>query len=268
MNGSPIFVGGAGRSGTTLLRVILDSHRNIACGPELKVIPALCLLWQDFQTSQAPPLREYLLTPHDVNAAFSQMIRSLLEKYLQHSGKGRVAEKSPNNVYFFEHLNHLFPESPLIHVIRDGRDVVCSLLTMNWFNAKTRERVDYTTDARKAAEYWANSVRAGQTAARQKPAVARRYMELRYESLVTDPEPTLRQLFAFLGEPWDPAALRYHEQGRNLAGESSAGQVSKELYTTAIGRWQKDLNLKDKAAIKDVAGDLLVALGYAPNNDW
>ena len=265
---SPIFVGGAGRSGTTLLRVILDSHHNIACGPELKVIPTLCGLWHDFQTSMAAPLREYLLTQQDVNDIVGQMILRLLEKYRLQSGKSRVAEKSPNNVYFFEHLNHMFPESPLIHVIRDGRDVVCSLLTMDWFNPKNGQRLKHTTDARHAAEYWANSVRAGQAAARQKPSVARRYMELRYEALVTDPAPTLRQLFDFLGEPWDPAVLQYHEKGRNLAGESSASQVSRELYTSAVGRWQRDLKAEDRAAIKDVAGDLLVELGYARDNDW
>jgi hypothetical protein len=264
---SPIFVGGAGRSGTTLLRVILDSHHNIACGPELKVIPKLCALWQDLQTSFAPPLRQYLLAPKDINDIVGQMILALLEKYRQHSGKMRVAEKSPNNVYFFEHLNHMFPESPLVHVIRDGRDVVCSLLTMNWFNSETRQKLEYTSDARKAAGYWANSVRAGQ-AAGQKPSVATRYIELRYELLVTDPTPTLRKLFTFLDEPWDPAVLRYHEQGRNLAGESSASQVSRELYTSAVGRWQRDLNPKDKAAIKEVAGDLLIELGYARDNDW
>jgi hypothetical protein len=268
MTRPPIFAGGAGRSGTTLLRVILDSHPNIACGPELKVTPALCRLWQDFQTSLSPPLREYLLTPNDINAIFAQTIVSLLEKYRQKSGKLRVAEKSPNNVFFFEHLNHMFPDSPLIHVIRDGRDVVCSLLTMQWMDPKTGKPLEYTRDVRKAAEYWARAVRTGQTVARQKPSVAKRYVELRYEELVNDPVSTLHPLFTFLDEPWDPAVLQFHQQQRNLAGESSAEQVSRELYTSAVARWQRDLKPEHKSAIKDVAGDLLVELGYARDNDW
>ena len=56
-------------------------------------------------------------------------------------------EKSPNNVYFFEHLNYMFPDSPLVHVIRDGRDVVCSLLTMDWINPKNGQRLKHTTNA-------------------------------------------------------------------------------------------------------------------------
>lgn len=267
MNCAPIFVGGAGRSGTTLLRVILDSHPNIACGPELKVTPPLCRLWYDFQTAYQAPLREYLLTPADLNHIFAQVLAALLEKYRQQSGKPRVAEKSPNNVFYFEHLHYLFPDSPLVHVIRDGRDVVCSLLTMNWLHPKSGERLAYTRDARKAAEYWVSAIRAGR-AGQQKPSLRERYLEVRYEDIVQQPEPTLQKLFAFVGESWDPRVLRFHEQKRNLAGESSAAQVSRELYTSAIGRWQGDLQPSDQQAVKEVAGDLLIELGYAQNRDW
>lgn len=267
MTSSPIFVGGAGRSGTTLIRVILDSHPNIACGPELKVTPILAGLWHSFQTAHLPPLREYLLTPADINQIFGQMIMALLEKYRCQTGKPRIAEKSPNNVFFFQHLHHIFPDSPLIHVIRDGRDVVCSLLTMNWVNPQTGRPIEYTRDARKAAEYWVSAVRTGRKAA-QDPSLGPRYMELRYEDIVVQPERTLRELFSFIKEPWDPAVLEFYQRERNLASESSAAQVSKPLYAASIGRWEKDLSPSDKQAVKDVAGDLLVELNCAADRDW
>jgi hypothetical protein len=75
-------------------------------------------------------------------------------------------------------------------------------------------------------------------------------------------------LFEFLGEPWDDAVLRFHENARQLAGESSAEQVSKPLYTSASGRWAKDLTGSNKTAVKAVAGDLLIELGYAADQDW
>jgi hypothetical protein len=267
MDDSPIFVGGAGRSGTTLLRVILDSHPNIACGPELKVTPMIAEMWHGFQTSHQPPLKEYLLTTDDINGIFKRLILSLLEKYRDNSGKARVAEKSPNNVFFFQHLSHIFPESPLVHVIRDGRDVVCSLLTMNWIDPKTGQPIEYTRDPRKAAQYWASAIAAGRAAA-ERASTASRYTELRYEDVVTRAEPTLKGLFAHLGEPWDPAVLDFHETKRNLAGESSAEQVSKPLYTASIGRWKENLDPAGKQAVKEVAGDLLIQLGYAADNDW
>ena len=264
---SPIFIGGAGRSGTTLIRVILDSHPNITCGPELKVTPMLAELWHGFQTAHLPPLREYLLTPADINRIFERMILSLMEKYRDSSGKPRLAEKSPNNVFFFQHLSHIFPESPLIHVIRDGRDVVCSLLTMNWIDPKTGQPIEYTRDARKAAQYWASAVLAGRKTG-QNEAIRPRYMELRYEDIVARPEPTLKGLFAFLDEPWDPVVLDFHDQRRNLAGESSADQVSRPLYTASVGRWEKNLDEAGRQAVKEVAGDLLIELGYASDRDW
>jgi hypothetical protein len=194
------------------------------------------------------------------------MLLSLLENYRRQSGKSRVAEKSPNNVFFFQHLRQIFPESPLVHLIRDGRDVVCSLLTMNWVNPQTGQRVDYIQSARKAAEYWAAAVTAGRKAGAN-PSVRSRYLELRYEDLVLNPEGTLRRLFSFVDEPWDPAVLEYHKHRRNLAGESSAEQVARPLYTGSIGRWKKDMTVEDLNAVRLVAGDLLKEMGYADSAD-
>ncbi|MFC1543385.1 sulfotransferase [Candidatus Neomarinimicrobiota bacterium] len=263
----PIFLGGAGRSGTTLLRVILDSHPNIACGPELKVIPTLANLWHQFHTSFFQTLQSYHLTRGEINQLFTNVMLTLFEKYRRSQGKHRIAEKSPNNVFFFQHLHNLFPDSPLVHVIRDGRDVVCSLLTMDWADAVSGKPFDYTRDAGKAAEYWSNAVRAGRQMLEEE-SKRDRYTEIRYEDIVINPEKTLKELFTFLEEPWDPIVLKYHEQKRDLAGESSASNVSLPLYDSALGRWQRDLKSKDKDAVKVVAGDLLIELDYAADNDW
>lgn len=264
---SPIFLGGAGRSGTTLLRVIFDSHPNIACGPELKVTPLVAQMWYQFQTAFYPTLQQYHLSRSDINSMFRKMLLSLLENYRKAVGKQRVAEKSPNNVFFFQALSSLFPESPMIHVIRDGRDVVCSLLTMNWIDPSTGRPVDYTRDVGKAAHYWVSAVRAGRED-QGNPMSKRKYMEVHYEDMVENPEATLRKVFDFIQEPWDPSVLNYHQQKRNLAGESSAHQVSQPIYRAAVQRWRRDLKPSDKEILKKVAGKLLIELGYAKNLDW
>lgn len=206
----PLFIGGAGRSGTTLLRVILDSHPNIACGPELKLTEWVVnsrLDFFDFVKARNAPLREYRLTPEYVNRIFSAMLLSLMENYRKLSNKPRIAEKTPINACLFEHLSEIFPESPLIHVIRDGRDVVCSLLTMQtqWIDPRTGLGVDWTRDIGRAAEYWASWVSAGREALSH-PIARRNYMELKYEDLIEKPEATLKHLCKFIGEPWAGSA--------------------------------------------------------------
>lgn len=263
----PIFVGGAGRSGTTLVRVILDSHPHIACGPELKVLPMIARMANDFQTALYPTLQEYMLEREDIRALFRQMIGGLLANYKGQAGKQRIAEKTPHNALFFQQLHRLFPASPLIHVLRDGRDVISSLLKMNWVDPHTGRPLEYTQNARKAAEYWVSVVQQGRQAG-QNPAARPFYYEIRYEDIVSRPEETLQAMFAFIGEPWDPAVLEFHTHPRNLAGESSAGQVSNPLNRRSLGRWQRDLSKREKRIVKNIAGDLLVELGYAEDKEW
>ncbi len=263
----PIFVGGAGRSGTTLLRVMLDSHPNIACGPELKVTTAIAKLWLDCQTGYASALAALHLPPREVNSILADTLRSFMAPFQAASGKARIAEKTPGNVVWFGPLHQMFPDSPLVHVIRDGRDVVASLLRMDWTGPDGRP-IAYTQDAGAAARYWVTSVRAGREVAAVDPRLRSRYVEIRYEELVADPGGQMRLLLDFVGEPWDDAVLRHQDFERDLAGESSADQVRKPVYSSAIGRWRRDLSEKGQEAVKAVAGELLVELGYADDLAW
>lgn len=264
--GAPIFIGGAGRSGTTLLRVILDTHSRIACGPELKVIPSIAHLWADFQTKYAPFLALSQVGADDIDRLFRELISGLLAPLRARDGKPRSAEKSPNNVFYFRHLHRIFPDAAFIHVVRDGRDVVASLQQMDW---KTPDGVpiDYTRDTRLAARYWVNAVMTGREFARQ-TAGASRYHEVRYEALVERPEPCLRALFEFLGEPWEPGALAFHQRTRELSDESSADQVTQPLTRSSVGRWRNDLTPSDLDAIRHEAGGLLRDLGYVRDLNW
>ncbi len=261
MTKPPIFIGGAGRSGTTLLRVMLDSHAGIACGPELKVLPVILRQWVDMRTAYAQTLGHWRVDAAATDKLYRDLVSGLLAPYRESAGKSRVAEKTPGNVLFFRQLHALFPDSPLIHVIRDGRDVVASLLNMDWLDPSTGQAPPYTHDARRAAEYWVENVRGGR-AALDMPGLSGRYFEVRYENLVRDPETTLRGLLEHCGEPWDPAVLAFNSRPHDLADESSADAVQEPLTEAAIGRWQEDLKPGQQALVQSVAGDLLGELGY------
>lgn len=263
---APIFVGGAGRSGSTLLRVILDSHSRISCGPELKVLPSVVTLWEEFRTKYAPFLAEARMGGDDVDRLFRGLVVDILEPLRKACGKARVAEKTPTNVFYFPHLHRIFPDATFLHMLRDGRDVVASLLTMNW-KTLDGQPVAWTRDAREAARYWAAAVGAAREFA-QRTASHSRYREVRYEDLVDAPEQTLRGLFTYLGEPWEPGVLRYYDKQRALGGESSAEAVTRPMHRTSVGRWQTQLTIADRAAVKEEIGPLLMELRYCRDLDW
>lgn len=251
---TPIFIGGAGRSGTTLLRLIFDSHSRIACGPELKVLPMIC-----HQRRQLAALDSVLsLWGNDgdrLDAIYADLIRGLLEPYLASRGKPRVAEKSPNNVLVFDVLGRLFPESPLIHVIRDGRDVVASLLRQNWVDGVTGQPLAYTRDASEATRFWRQAVVAGRS-----NSGLPNYIEVRYEELVTTPEPTLCRLFGHIGERWEPDVLDY--AGKPHDQPDGEAVVAGRLTAASIGRWSNELAPRQVEEVMTHGGKLLDQLGY------
>ena len=195
---SPIFIGGAPRSGTTLLRAMVNA---------------------------------------------------------------RVAEKTPANILHFSRLRQIFPDSPLIGIVRDGRDVVASLLSMDWTDARTGQPMAITRDAEAAAQLWCASIDAG-----QRMQADPNYFELRYEDLVADTAGTISRLFDALGEDDDAKARALDHadafDGRQGMAESSADRVSRPVDRTAIDRWQTDLDQTRLDTVMRVAGHHLDRLGY------
>jgi protein-tyrosine sulfotransferase len=265
---SPIFVGGVPRSGTTLLRVILDSHPRIFCGTELRAVQALAMLWQSASDTAQPLLSQaYATDPQRLRRIFGGLILSFLEPAWRASGKARVAEKTPSNFLAFPQLAVLFPQSPLIHVIRDGRDIVASRLERDRIAAQGKP-LDTVALAAVHAREWVEAM-ALRRAILGNPQLSRCYYEIRYEKLISEPEPALTSLFEFIGERFDPCVLAFHRIERNVAGteEWSAEAVKRPIFTTSAGRWKHSLSADEHDAVVRVAGGELVALGYRAAGD-
>lgn len=258
---SPIFIGGAGRSGTTLLRVILDSHPRIYCGPELKVTPLIGQMWHTFHAAQ-PALNDYEISAVDVQILFQQLFHILTSKMLKKSGKARIAEKTPGNARYFQHLHYVFPNSPLIHVIRDPRAVVASLLKMDWIDASTGKPLKYVSSVEAATNYWIDEVQTARATANH-PTASRNYIEIKYENLVEHPKKVLEELLLKIGEDWNNSVLNHHTIKRNLAGESSESQVKQALYKSSISKWQNELTVEEIRLIEVKTAKLMSELNYS-----
>lgn len=174
-------------------------------------------------------------------------IRSLFSDHARREGKSVWVNKTPELPRFQPELRQMLGRVKIIHLIRDGRDVVHSSMKLNWWSVEAGSR---------SWKIFIEDVRA--QAARHPED----YLELRYEELVADHAGTLERVLAFLGMDGDPRALvaaqEAHAPGstRRVEGEQRAGL------------WRTGMSAGDRAAFKGIANDLLVALGYARDADW
>ena len=254
MNQPPIFIIGCPRSGTTLLRVILDSHPHISCGPETDFLI-------DLPKVIARHSRRLELFGFDDaywDMKMADFFNSFHLDYAQKRGKQRWADKTPLYTAHLDLLNRLFPEAQFLHIIRDGLDVVAS----------HRDRWGYLT-ALRATRTWVKYVSMAQRLGRT--VAPGRYLEVRYEELVSDPEAKLRGMFEFLDEPWDPVVLDYRQTDHDSRGEAerwaqkcrdSTGDEA-AIYSGRVGFGSKQLGPVIKMIFHQFAGRLYHDLGYA-----
>lgn len=255
----PVFIGGCERSGTTLLRVILDTHTNIHCGPEAKIIAATIPCWVRQRSSNSQVLRKYY---HFTDDCIDDLYRNIITAAISRGNtvkKRWLAEKSPQNVFFYEQIRALFPGSPIINVVRDGRDVVASLLEMNW-TSNQGQRLAFTIDIEAACQRWLSAIRASMAFAASRSAQP--YLQIRYEDLVIHPRSTINSILGLLDEPWQEQLLEFHAVDRELGAESSAESVQKKIEVNRMGRWRTRFDSREQSILNELMGNRLMELGY------
>ncbi|MBM4218487.1 MAG: sulfotransferase [Gammaproteobacteria bacterium] len=264
---SPIVLGGCGRSGTTLLRMMLDSHRRICCGPESSLFRRRAID-ADWLADRFGFGREEVRALRDSAASRPAFIEAFAGLCMRKAGKARWAEKTPRNISRIGEIYRCFAAARFVHVLRDGRDVACSLRTHPRHRIVEGKLVPTGTwkpiagcarrwvrDLEGSRRWWGDA----------------RFHTVRYEDLVLNPRPVLERLMAFLGEDWDEGMLAhahadspFRDATRFAQNPEALGAVS----ASSIGRWQRDLDARDRRIFKRIAGPLLVELGYAQDERW
>ena len=254
-----VFIGGAGRSGTTLFRAMLSAHPGIHCGPELKLVPTICTLREQWQRTMGSDLAAAGVSEEVLDHAVRAFVSQLL---VGSSPAGmRVAEKTPHNLLHMAMLGRLYPRARFVHVVRDGRAVAASLVRQRWVDPATGEPIWYCKDLEGASRYWVEVVASVRQQAAQVPG---RYLELRYEDLVQDPRSAMRHVLAFLGEPWSEQVLRHQDSEVLLSErEASTDAVKAPVNLRALSRWRGQLSEDELRSMDARAEELLERLGYA-----
>lgn len=203
-----VFVGGAPRSGTTLVQHILDSNAQVFGGPEFDCIPALMQAWREVLGALHNGRITVFCTRAQVDAAFAGLIEELLLPVADSAGARWLSEKTPLNVLHFCDLLTLLPECHAVHIVRDPRAVVASLLQVG---RRAREKNAFSpptlVDVQAAVDMVGQAVNGGFHAQHLFP---QRVLTLTYETLVAEPEPVIRRLCAFLGLTFEQAMLEPH----------------------------------------------------------
>jgi hypothetical protein len=281
------FVVGLTRSGTTLLRMMLDAHRDLTIPPETHFVPDLIKSARDgggpgellAVITSARTWGDFGLDEQDLGERLEAVgagdpagaVRAFFEAYAARIGKPRWGDKTPAYMLAIQRIGRVLPEARFIHLIRDGRDVALS---------QRARAINEQPPPAEQASRWIKRIRKSreQAAALKGP----RYAEARYEDLVREPEPTLRRICALCELDWDPAMLSYHERAgerlAEMAGElraeghharQDAGyRIDNHAPTTRppdpsrLDKWRREMPAEDLAAYESVAGGMLRELGY------
>ena len=272
---APVFLTGFQRSGTTLLRLMLDSH------PELAIPLDTTGLWARYErrlpefgpledsgnvrrlvdallAEERIRLWEVPLRPEQVIAAsrrpgFAGVIEGFHLAYAAHHGKTRWGDKDPGNMLRLASVLRWFPDARIVHIVRAGRDACMSLLKQEFGG----------DDLLRCAEPW----REQEWWVRQIGGILgpERYFELRYEDLVEDPGRALRPLTAFLGLDWSPAMLEYHRRvGAAVPDEKRHiwPLLDRPPQEAARYRWKREMSGGERVCFEKRAGRVLAESGY------
>jgi hypothetical protein len=267
--GPPVLILGVRRSGTTLLRVMLDRHSKLAVPDESYFVPQLAdrhlrrIDADDFvdDLRRLDTLAEWNVPLDEVRARLRDgmpvgtAIATVYSVYAAERRKERWGDKTPMYMQNLRLLDRLFPDARFVHLIRDGRDAALSFLAM------PRGIVTETWMHPRSAADFACQWRTEVTAARRLGRRARgRYLEVRYEDLVADVEAVLRRICVFAGLDYEPAMSDY--AGNVDVSAKPHQQRLMQPPTQGVRDWRVQMAGPDVDAFEEVAGDLLRELGY------
>jgi hypothetical protein len=265
MPAAPIFIVGCPRSGTSVLRHILDRHPSLAICDETHFHRLVYLRRSAFGELSNPANRRRVIDAYlagrqmkrtgldtadlaekllSEGVSYKALFACILSYYADSRGKPRYGEKTPQHALFLETLCEWFPNAVILHVIRDPRATVASLQAVPWSSGSVVANARTWQEMNGAARRFRHH--SG-------------YLEVRYEALVTDPVGEVRKICAFIGQEYAPSMLTAEE-------DSPASGLPRKRTAVTPARlevWRKELTARQVAQIEWVLGANIEGFGYS-----
>jgi hypothetical protein len=269
----PFFIVGNDRSGTTMLRLILDRGPDAAVPPESMFLTDFAAAFDAggprdgraaarlmHEVWEHPKVRLWDLPPRPPDVprelsgqdAYRFIAAAPFEAYAARHGKRRWGDKTPHYVHHVDHLLRLWPRARFVVLVRDGRDVALSLRRMPFG----------PNNAWAAAQWWARGIRAGTRAQREHPGAV---LTMRYEDLAQRPQDEVRRLCAFLELSYADDMLALDQVDPALIVPDQAAwfpTLFNGINTSAVERWRREMSRRDQRVFAALAGAELEQLGY------
>ncbi len=270
--GAPFFIVGAQRSGTTMLRLMLNQHSELCVPFETVFIPEFYDRIPDYQgpggetrieellddiiadpwvrKGDLIPDREAVLDKRPSD--YAELVDAIFRTFAERQDKEIWGDKTPTYVEHIDVLDRLFPDCRVIHLVRDGRDVALSLSGISWGSRNL---------VRNAAE-WRWKVVMGRKMGNM---LRDRYLEIPYEKLVAAPGETLASVCGFLGVPFEEEMLAYPDAAAAAMPEKSLKWHRSSVSAPnpdKVDVWRTKMDASDRIVFDQVAGDALESFGY------
>jgi hypothetical protein len=268
----PVFVLGSQRSGTTMLRLMLNSHSSLAIPHESAFITIYFRRLANYgdlgcrenarkllaDVARHPLVQrgKLIADPEAVLARpigdYGDFVDAIFRCYAESRGKSRWGDKTPFYTSDIDVIRRIFPDAKIVHLVRDGRDVLVSQKSIEWMSGNLPKLVlDWRWKATIAHKVGA--------------AIGRDFLEVRYEDLVCRPEEILRRTCAFLDEEYEPAMLDYAANASTVVPSESLRWHRNSVRPpdpTQLQKWKSHLSKSERIVFEQLAGETLDLFGY------
>ena len=249
MENLPIIIGGFYRSGTSLVRRLLDAHSRIHCGPEVKFFKDF---YGDYLHDDLHHVRLFKtlatlgLTEQEMLSIFGRAFVESHELAARKVGKIRWADKNPENVLYLKQWAQLLPGGfVFLQIVRNPLDVLASLKEIGFHKTVPSPFADKVRLLKKFLD-------AGKNYTVQHPETS---LTISYEDIVREPQIVLGQLFSRLGETFEPEVLeRFNLPERGDGIEDPKVKMTHNVHARSVGRWRQDLTQEEMKTTQCIHG--------------